>query len=78
VENIVYGGALVEDDARLWFHGDDLEGADGIEVAEAAVGYGADATGAASEETSERGFGYGGGIAAEFPAAFAGVGFERA
>ena len=72
------GVAFVLDDARLGFHGDDLDGADGLEVAQAAVGDGADASRATAEEAADGGFGDGGGIAAELPAELAGGGFEGA
>ncbi len=51
--------AFVFDHARLGLHGDDLDGAHGLEVAQAAVGDGANAAGAAAEEAADRGLGDG-------------------
>ncbi len=78
VEDVVDGLAFVEDDAGFGFHGDDFDGADGFEVAQAAVGDGADAAGASAEEAADGRFDDGAGVAAKLQALFACGSFERA
>ena len=78
VDDFVDGFAFMQEDLRLGFHGDDFNSADGVVVAECAVGDGADAAGASAEEAADGGFNDGGGITSKLPALLASGGFECA
>ena len=69
---------LVPQHSRLRFHGDDLERAHGVEVAQAAVGHRTNSAGTAAEKSADRCFDDGRGIAAQFPSRLARFGFEGA
>ena len=77
VQDLVDRLALVQHHARLILHGDDFEGAHGVEVAQAAVSDGTDAARAPAKESADRGFDQRGGIHAQLPSLFARLGFER-
>ena len=68
--------AFMHHNARLILHGDNFEGADRVEVAQAAVRNRADAAGAACKKAAESGLDQRGRIHAQFPALPTRFGFE--